>query len=88
MNKDRAIGAIILVASIAGIIIYGWLIYAWPLIVIQITAFLGIAVVLVILAWIGWTMATTPAPAPIEPEPIVTSPEQAKEAGEKKEQAF
>lgn len=73
MNKDQSIGVIILVASVVGILVYAWLIYTFPLIVLQITAFLAVAAVLVILAWIGWTMATTPPPTPLEPE--LMSPE-------------
>ena len=69
MNKDQSIGAVILIASIVGILIYGWLVYAYPIVVLQITAFVAVAAILVILAWIGWTMATTPPPAPLEPEP-------------------
>jgi len=74
MNKDQSIGVIILVAGVAGILLYAWLIYTFPLIVLQITAFLAVAAVLVILAWIGWTMATTPPPAPLEPEPASSEP--------------
>lgn len=72
MNKDQAIGTVILVASIIGLIMYAWLLYAFSVVVLQITAFLAVAAVLVILAWIGWTMATTPPPALLEPEPIAT----------------
>ena len=72
MNKDQAIGAIILVISIAGILIYAWLIYAYPVVVLQITAFVAVAGILVIVGWIGWTMATTPPPAPLEPETAPT----------------
>jgi predicted DNA-binding transcriptional regulator len=50
-----------------------WLLYAYSIVVLQITAFIAVAGVLVILAWIGWTMATTPPPAPLEPEPVTTS---------------
>lgn len=74
MNKDQLIGVIILVAGVAGILLYAWLIYTFPLIVLEITAFLAVAAVLVILAWIGWTMATTPPPAPLEPEPASPEP--------------
>ena len=82
MHKDQAIGAIILVASIVGIIVYAWLTYAYPIVVLQITAFVAVAAVLLILAWIGWTMATTPPPAPLElepasPEPSTTAEKQA-----------
>jgi predicted DNA-binding transcriptional regulator len=73
MNKDQGIGTAILVASIIGVIVYAWLLYAYAIVVLQITAFIAVAAVLVIAAWIGWTMATTPPPAPLEPEPATTS---------------
>jgi predicted DNA-binding transcriptional regulator len=66
MNKDRLIGGLILITSIIGIGLYAWLLYAYALIVLQITAFIAIAAILGILAWIGYTMATTPPPTPIE----------------------
>ena len=69
MSKDQAWGLAILVLSVLGIILYGWFVYDLPLITLQITAFLAVALVLVIAAWIGYTMATTPPPAPLEPEP-------------------
>ena len=69
MSKDQTIGAVILAGGIVGIVVYAWLLYAYAIVVLQITAFLAVAGILVILAWIGWTMATTPPPAPLEPEP-------------------
>jgi len=61
-------------------LVYGWLVYAFAIIVLQLTAFLAVAAVLVILAWIGWTMATTPPPEPIDFEtPSVTGSEEAAE---------
>ena len=78
--NDKAIGALILAGSIAGIVIYLYLIIVFPLIVLQITAFVGIALLLGILAWIGYTMATTPPPAPLEPEPAPEAAEAPKEA--------
>jgi len=68
LNKDQVIGAVIVVGSILGIIVYGWLLYSFPIVVLQLTAFLAAAAVLVILAWIGWTMAITPPLESIEPE--------------------
>jgi len=69
LAKDSITGAVILAASIVGIIVYGLLIvYAWA-ITLRVTAFLGVALILAILAWIGYTMATTPAPEPIQPIP-------------------
>ena len=66
VSKDQLIGLSILIASIIGIGVYAWLLYAYALIVLQITAFIAITVILGILAWIGYTMATTPPPTPIE----------------------
>ena len=68
MSRDQQIGVLIMIASIAGIIIYGWLVFfsQWAMIVLQLTAFAAIAGVLGILAWIGYTLATTPPPKPIE----------------------
>ncbi len=50
--------------------------------ILQITAFLAIAMILGIIAWIGYTMATTPPPEPLDigetpeaastPEPTTT----------------
>jgi len=89
LDKDRAIGASILAGSVVGIIVYGWLLYAFATIVLQITAFLAVAVLLGILAWIGWTMATTPPPAPIEdispPSSVTTTPETASTTTQQKQ---
>ncbi len=54
-----------------GIILYGLLIVYWEPWIVQVTAFIAVAVLLAILAWIGYTMATTPPPEPIAdiPEP-------------------
>jgi predicted DNA-binding transcriptional regulator len=69
MSKDQSFGAAILVVSVLGIAVYGWLLYAYSIIVLQVTAFIAVAGVLAIAAWIGYTMATTPPPAPLESEP-------------------
>jgi predicted DNA-binding transcriptional regulator len=65
MANDRALGGAILVGSVLGIIVYGVLLYFWPTIILEITAFLAVVVLLGILGWIGWTMATTPPPEPM-----------------------
>jgi len=67
MSRDQTYGAVILTASVVGLVAYAWLLYAFATLVLQITAFVAVAAVLVILGWIGWTMATTPAPLEIEP---------------------
>jgi predicted DNA-binding transcriptional regulator len=65
---DRVLGGAILVGSLAGIAIYFWLAFLspWAFLVIQISAFGAVAMVLLIMAWIGYTLATTPPPMPIE----------------------
>jgi len=84
MNKDQGIGALILVASIAGILVYAWLLFTYAIVVLQITALVAVAGVLVIAAWIGWTMATTPPPAPLEPESPATASTEGTANPEKK----
>jgi predicted DNA-binding transcriptional regulator len=71
LPNDRVIGGGILLGSILGIVVYGLLIYYWPLAVLEITAFVAVLVLLAILAWIGYTMATTPPPEPITEIPEV-----------------
>ena len=80
MSKDQLIGILILLGSIAGIILYFYLDFlsAWTLLTMQITAFIAVGGILVILAWIGYTLATTPPPEPIE--------ELEKELGEEPEE--
>ncbi|MEM2910009.1 MAG: transcriptional regulator [Nitrososphaerota archaeon] len=86
MNRDQAIGAFVLVVSIAVLVFYFWLVFlsppAWQLLTIQITAFLGVGVILVILAWIGYTLATTPTPEPLPELTTETKPEQEEEKKE------
>jgi predicted DNA-binding transcriptional regulator len=80
MNKDQAMGVAILVGSVAAIIVYAWLVYTYAIVTLQVTAFLAVAAVMTILAWIGWTMATTP---PLEPIDFETSPVTTDDAAEK-----
>jgi len=57
-----------LVGAIIGILIYGWIVFftEWSFLLLQITGFVAVAGVLGILAWIGYTLAVTPPPKPIE----------------------
>jgi predicted DNA-binding transcriptional regulator len=82
MANDRALGGAILGGSILGIIVYGVLLYLYPTIILEITAFLAVVILLGILAWIGWTMATTPPPEPIAepPQPAAAAATEKKEA--------
>ena len=73
MANDRAVGGAILVASIVGIVVYGFLLVYWESIVLAVTAFVAVSLILGILAWIGYTMATTPPPEPITDIPEVST---------------
>ena len=68
MSRDQIIGVGLLIVSIIVIIVYGWLVFftEWSLLILQITGFIAVAGVFGILAWIGYTLATTPPPKPIE----------------------
>ena len=79
-SKDQAIGAIIfIVCVVVGILYTAGLFYfgtpfedglnvRWPIefTLIAIPVFVAFVAIMVIGAWIGWTMATTPPPKPIE----------------------
>jgi len=65
---DKALGYIILIGSLLGIGLYFYLVFMspWAPLVIQVSAFLAVAAMLAIIAWIGYTLATTPPPMPLE----------------------
>jgi predicted DNA-binding transcriptional regulator len=68
MGKDKAIGALLFLGGILGIVAYAWLVFLseWAMITLQLTGFVAVAAVLAIVSWIGYTLATTPTPKPIE----------------------
>jgi len=70
MSRDQVIGTLIAICSIIGIIVYLWAIFLaeeWiQYITLRITGAVAIGGVLGILAWVGYTLATTPPPKPIE----------------------
>jgi len=68
LSRDQLMGTVILLASVVGILSYGWLLFftEWAMLAIQITAFVAVVALLGILAWIGYTLATTPPPEPIQ----------------------
>jgi predicted DNA-binding transcriptional regulator len=65
---DRVLGGVILVGSLLGVACYFWLVFLspWALLVVQVSAFAAVAAALLIVAWIGYTLATTPPPVPLE----------------------
>ena len=66
--NDRLMGYGILLGSLLGVACYFYLVFLspWILLVIQISAFIAVAGILLIMAWIGYTVATTPSPEPLE----------------------
>ena len=77
MSKDQAIGALMLVGAIAVILLFAWMVTSeHAMLALQIIASIAVVAVMGIVAWIGYTMATTPPPEPIEfEEPPETSEE-------------
>lgn len=91
MNKDQAIGGVILLVCLIVAVGYlvtlfypNWLVGIGVLgtagnvqfWIIAVPVFIGFTAILFIGAWIGWTMATTPPPKSIEE--ITTEPETKK----------
>jgi predicted DNA-binding transcriptional regulator len=72
-ERDRAYGALILAASIIGIIAYGWFLYSAPIVTLQVVSFIAVAAALGIVGWIGYTMLTTPSPKLPEETPSESS---------------
>jgi len=68
VSKDQAVGALLLIVGVLGIVVYAYLVFLteYALLVLKLTGFVAVGGVLAILAWIGYTLATTPPPKPIE----------------------
>ena len=66
--NDKVMGYVIVLGSLLGVACYFYLLFLspWDMLVLQISAFLAVAAVLAIMAWIGYTLATTPPPMPLE----------------------
>ncbi len=92
VSKDQAIGGLILVVCVVVAVFYvvtlfypKWLsdiglikdVSGVPFWVVAIPVFIAFVAIMLIGAWIGWTMATTPPPKPIEE--ITTEMEEKKE---------
>lgn len=77
MSKDQSYGFVIFLVSIIVAIVYLVAFFGevvglspyWHELAVGIPVLLFVMLVLVISGWIGWTMLTTPPPAPLEPEP-------------------
>lgn len=69
MSRDRLIGWVLVAVSVAVIFLYGWLMWfneELSMVLIKLTLTIAVIAVFGILAWIGYTLATTPPPKPIE----------------------
>lgn len=71
MRRDQFIGWGLLVVSIAVVVVYVWLTWfpLWrgvDIILLKLTGTIAVIGVFGILGWIGYTLATTPPPKPIE----------------------
>jgi len=76
LSKDQGYGLVIFLVSIIVAIVYLVAFFApwislpvgWHDLAVGVPVLLFVLLVLVISGWIGWTMVTTPPPAPLEPE--------------------
>lgn len=71
MSRDQALGSILAVISIIVIVAYVWLVFFPPMygadiLVLKLTGTVAVVGVFTILGWIGYTLATTPPPKPVE----------------------
>jgi predicted DNA-binding transcriptional regulator len=68
MSRDRVIGLVLLVVSVVIIVAYAYVMFAthYAMFLLELTGVVAIAVVFGILAWVGYALATTPPPKPIE----------------------
>jgi predicted DNA-binding transcriptional regulator len=68
VSRDQVVGVVLILVSISIIVGYGWLLFftEWALLLIQLTLMIAVAAVFGVVAWIGYTLATTPPPKPIE----------------------
>ena len=95
MSKDKVYGILVFLISLAVIVLYTlWLpVSKWIMqtdadeavvfltreTAILLPVYLAMIVVFGIIAWIGWTMATTPPPAPIDLEELESWEEEEEE---------
>jgi predicted DNA-binding transcriptional regulator len=87
--SDRALGALILLVSLIGMALYVWWLLLTPVEwvwfgmqlrwwAVAMPVLLGVLLLGVIAAWIGWTMATTPPPPSFEELEVKPPEEEAK----------
>ncbi len=58
-----------MVGAIGVLALYSYGLFAFTILILEITAFIAVAIVLGLVGWIGYSIATTSPPPPPEPEP-------------------
>jgi predicted DNA-binding transcriptional regulator len=68
VQRDQIVGSGLLIISVIVIIAYAYILYAtsYDIALLKLTGLIAVAGVFGILGWIGYTLATTPPPKPIE----------------------
>ena len=84
MTSDKATGLILFVIGLGGMFLYGLLLFfvdaGMTTLILQLSAFLAVAMILAIIAWIGYTVATkTTPPESLDVEEVTDEPETIKE---------
>jgi len=89
MEKDQVYGWLILLLSIVVIVVYIWAVFLASVdiqnLTIRLTGTAAITFGFGIMAWIGYTLATTPPPEPIEIPEAEMKPEPEKPPEQKEE---
>jgi len=71
MSRDQLVGLALILVSAIVIVVYIWLVWfpLWnglDILLLKLTGTVAVAGVFGVLGWIGYTLATTPPPKPIE----------------------
>lgn len=67
--NDRTTGTLLMIGAIGILALYSYGLYQFTILVLAITAFIAVALVLGLVGWIGYSIATTSPPPSPEPEP-------------------
>lgn len=98
-SKDQTIGGVILVVALALVIIYLWWLFLSPWewgfagwsfrsLALVIPVLLIVVGILLIAAWIGYTMFTTPPPKPLEEIPELSESKEKAPATTKPQRVY
>ena len=73
MDKNIPMGWIVLILSVIGIVFYYYLVFMspWTLLTIQISAFLAGSMMLLIFAWVGYSLAILHPPTSVDDYAVI-----------------